>query len=411
MDEEGVDAQTLPGGLKSSLTRQKFLWLAASGLAVAAVDPLEALATKKCKYGTMTVTRIVNGKKKKVKICRPAPRTPTATSTATTTPPPTLRGLADRDGFSIGSQGVSYYLQRSSAYPQYGATLGGQFNMVESADLDWKTAHPSSALYNFADADTVIGFGKTHGMKIFAGSIVPVHDEYVPDWLRNLSADQLRSELKNYIAAVSKKYAGSIDVLTVVNEPLWGQLFYDGFWYQTLGESYIEDALFWTKQVMPQTRLIVSEYTDGETSDTTDHLFSLASDFRDRGVPIDGVGFEMHLNGARPPDVANIQSNLRRFFSAGIPVYITEFDVDMDSASGGEVSILAVQAQIYRDVLSAYLSAGGTFFNMFGFSDAVSWLNDLGEKSPQPLPFDKNYLPKPAFYALLDVLKYPPASL
>jgi endo-1,4-beta-xylanase len=66
---------------------------------------------------------------------------------------------------------------------------------------------------------------------------------------------------------------------------------------------------------------------------------------------------------------------------------------------------LTQQANIYRDMLEACLSADDcTAFVMWGFTDLYSWIPSANPGYGSALIFDESYNPKPAYYALIDVL-------
>lgn len=52
----------------------------------------------------------------------------------------------------------------------------------------------------------------------------------------------------------------------------------------------------------------------------------MGQDFIARGVPLQGVGFQMHLpiSGI---DLTSLRSNLQRFADLGLDLHITKFDV------------------------------------------------------------------------------------
>ena len=67
------------------------------------------------------------------------------------------------------------------------------------------------------------------------------------------------------------------------------------------------------------------------------------------------------------------------------------------------------QAELYRIMLQTCLqSEVCKGFVTFEFSDRFTWLGDcegcLGIPDPQPLPFDSDYQPKPAYFAMYEVL-------
>jgi hypothetical protein len=81
----------------------------------------------------------------------------------------------------------------------------------------------------------------------------------------------------------------------------------------------------------------------------SDAIYAMVRDFRQRGVPVDGVGFQMHIANLHP-DVASIAANIKRFTALGVQVHITEMDVALPVDPGGNprAEDLQLQADIYR---------------------------------------------------------------
>lgn len=81
---------------------------------------------------------------------------------------------------------------------------------------------------------------------------------------------------------------------------------------------------------------------------------------------------------------------------------ITEMDVQM-GGSGARAERLEKQAQVYREVLQICLRQPRCkVFTLWGFTDAHSWLS-----ASEPLIFDADYRPKPAYFALQHTLQQP----
>jgi endo-1,4-beta-xylanase len=124
----------------------------------------------------------------------------------------------------------------------------------------------------------------------------------------------------------------------------------------------------------------------------------MARDFKARGVPIDGIGFQMHLTDP-PGPLPSIEANIRRLEALGLQVQITELDVRLSADGTGSSTsreLLARQARIYREVMRLFLKYPGcTAIQTWGFTDKYSWLPAF-----YPLEFDANYQPKPAYGAM-----------
>lgn len=135
------------------------------------------------------------------------------------------------------------------------------------------------------------------------------------------------------------------------------------------------------------------------------NMYTYIKEAKARGVPIDGIGMQMHVDGTHPPVKDEVIANMRRFGELGVEVYVTEFDVNMQDVRADDKDKDQIQANIYYEMMRACIESKVCHsFALLGITDKETWYNHLGLKDPRPLPFDKSYRPKPAFYALRDAL-------
>jgi len=113
-------------------------------------------------------------------------------------------------------------------------------------------------------------------------------------------------------------------------------------------------------------------------------------DFKSRGVPIDGVGFQGHFNSASPVP-SNFQTTLANFAALGVDVAITELDI---AGSG------TTQANSYRTVVNNCLAVSRCVgITVWGIRDSDSW-----RSGDTPLLFDNSGNKKAAYDAVLAAL-------
>jgi endo-1,4-beta-xylanase len=98
--------------------------------------------------------------------------------------------------------------------------------------------------------------------------------------------------------------------------------------------SYIERCFRWAHEADPQALLFYNEAEAEPINLKSDAIYAMVRDFRQRGVPIDGVGFQMHIANLRA-DIESISANIRRFTALGVQVHITEMDVALPVDSSG----------------------------------------------------------------------------
>jgi endo-1,4-beta-xylanase len=169
--------------------------------------------------------------------------------------------------------------------------------------------------------------------------------------------------------------------------------------------AYIEQAFRWAHEADPQDLLFYNDNGAETANAKSDAIYAMVKDFKARGVPIDGVGMQMHIFDLQA-DAEGISRNIARFTALGVQVHITEMDVALPVDAAGHASVpdLARQADIYRAIASACLAhAGCTAIQTWGFTDKYSWIGwkTNGAKG-KALLFDRYYEPKSAFDALAE---------
>ena len=316
-----------------------------------------------------------------------------------------MRSLANAHGILIGAAVASASL---CSEPTYHETLTGEFNALTPENaMKFGPLCSSRGNYNFGEADAIVAMAEEHGMKVRGHTLV-WHNQ-LPSWLtdRQWSRDELTGILHEHIATVAGHYRGRIWAWDVVNEAVEddGSL-RNSLWLQSIGPEYIEMAFRWAHEADPDALLFYNDYSGEGLGTKSDAIYALVADLRKRGVPIDGVGLQMHipLDGTpRPEDVA---ANMQRLAALGLQVHITEMDVRIPEPVTEEK--LALQAQMYHKMLDVCLTAENcTAFETWGFTDSHSWIPEYFPGSGKALIFDEAYRPKPAFNEMMGTLADP----
>lgn len=325
-----------------------------------------------------------------------------------------LREEAKKVGITIGSAANTW---RPSPDPRYEQVLADQFNLlVPGGEFDWEwLICPDATHYNFAGADEQVHFAQRHGMAIRAYLLPSGSDATgLPAWLTGAgySRDDLLAIVHDHIDTVVGRYKGVVSEWLVASETIYDGTFVPwNFWLKNVGLDFIDQVFTWTRAADPAAKLLYefssNEWAEPQASAIYNHI----ADLKRRGIPVDDVGFEMHVDGAAPPTKAQLLGVMQRLGTLGVGVQVNEMDVNVYGVPGTLADKYAVQAQVFRDALEALLESGvGTGFTTWDFVDPESWLflpDVVKERGPAqaPLLFDDNYQPKPAYFALLDVLK------
>jgi endo-1,4-beta-xylanase len=327
----------------------------------------------------------------------------------------TLRDAADRAGVLIGTAVRAQRLVETA----YASTLAREYNLVEPENaMKWDTIHPGPALFDFSEPDRIVDFAMAHGMKVRGHTLV--WHQQNPPWLTDghYTPAQLSGILEKHIKTVVGHYRGKVFAWDVINEAydepvrssLRSTIWYDrpGIAPAQKGTAYIEQCFRWAHEADPEALLFYNEAESQTINPKSDAIYAMVQDFRRRGVPLHGVGFEMHISNLHP-DVAAISANIGRFTALGIQVHITEMDVSVPVDANGDPlpEDLKLQGEVYSHIATACLSHPGcNVIQTWGFTDKYSWIGSHSRHTRgAALPFDRDYRPKPAYEALRTVLE------
>lgn len=324
----------------------------------------------------------------------------------------TLSSAGSREHLLIGTA-VDTNLLSDSAYS---GTLGREYSQLEpEGDLKWKVVHPSRNSYNFSPADRLWSFANSHSMKMRGHTLVWYHT--LPGWLTSgkFTAAELSTLLQDHISTVMGHYKGELYAWDVVNEAfnnngtIRPSVWYNspGIGFSGQGTKYIEQAFQWAHAADPDCLLFYNDYDAEVVNAKSNAVYNMVKDFKSRGVPIDGVGLQMHI-GLRGLDLASLDANVKRLTGLGLQVQITEMDVKLPVPSNGNATgaDLQAQANVYRNVLKVCIRYPKfTAFQTWGFTDAHSWIPSFSPGYGAALPFDRQYNQKPAYWQIVDLLR------
>jgi endo-1,4-beta-xylanase len=310
---------------------------------------------------------------------------------------PPLRDLADARGIWIAPSVVHDPLVNE---PIYAETLAREFNMLTPENaMKWAATHPQQFQYTFSQADTIFNFALANGMGIHGHNLC--WQSYNPSWLTSghFSRNQLIKILGDHIHTVAGRYSGSIVAWDVVNEAVnAGGNLAPGIWRDGLGPDYLDWAFQFARQADPNALLLYNDYGAEVINAKSTGIYNLVRDMMDRGIPIDGVGFQMHVTTSGI-NYGSFAQNLQRFADLGLALFVTEMDVRMQLPVTD--AKLAMQADVYRNVMDVCLNQRAcNGLLMWGFTDAHSWIPSFYPGWGAALILDEAYSPKPAYDAL-----------
>ncbi len=340
------------------------------------------------------------------------PKSASPESLSTASSALTLRQVAEARHITIGAAAASAYLSEAD----YSAILGSEFSQLQAEnEMKFGVIHPRPDTdpnpYDFKGGDALVTFAQSHSMQVRGHTLV-WHNQ-VPSWVTkgNYSASQLADILQRHIKTVMAHYASKVYAWDVVNEAFND----DGtmrhtIWYDQpgigagSGTKYIEQALRWAHEADPNAKLFYNDYDAEEINKKSDAIYAMAEDFKKRGVPLDGIGFQTHvtLKFDDPAKLVSYARNLERFAKLGLELHITELDIRLTDSS---TSSLAEQARLYGEITSLCVQQPQCkVLQTWGFTDKHSWIPGFFKGYGWALLWDDKYQKKPAYEAVNDAL-------
>lgn len=311
---------------------------------------------------------------------------------------PPLRTLAEKHGLQVGAAVEPNLLLQD---PEYAQVLAREFNLVVAENvMKWGALQTTRGQFNFAPADLLVEFAQKNHMAVRGHTLV--WHQQLPRWVYgDFTPAEMEAILREHIQTVVGHFRGKIAYWDVANEVIGDDAELRPTPFEVLPD-YLEKAFRYAHTADPGAKLFYNDYGAEGLGPKSDAIYALLKSLKDKGVPLDGVGFQAHLDLNFSPTAARMAENLERFAKLGLEIHITEMDVRL-SGPGSKAERLQKQAQIYQEVLQVCLRQPRCkVFTLWGVSDAYSW-----RAASEPLIFDADYQPKPAYFALRRTLQQP----
>lgn len=332
------------------------------------------------------------------------------TQTVPMVSPPAVNNVTLKNmPFPFGAA-VSASLLRSNA--NYKALVIKEFSSITAENaMKFGALHPTENTYNFTDADEIVALAQANGKRVHGHTLNWYRS--LPDWVINFQGNTQAWEnlLKNHIQNVVGHFKGKVTSWDVVNEAIDEDGSYrNSIWLQKLGPDYIARAFEYAHQADPNALLFYNDYGHEYSMVKRTAILNLVNSLKTRGVPIDGIGLQMHTQYNQTD--ANLTSAITSAAATGLKVHIAELDIALntknESALTYTATLAAQQAAKYKLIVQTYFSIpkaqqfGITTWNV---TDADSWIPVTYNRPDWPLLFDSNYQRKSAYQAVLDAVK------
>ncbi len=310
--------------------------------------------------------------------------------------------------------------------------IAREFNSITAENsMKWMEIHPEEGRWNWAPADQFVDFGTEHGMRIVGHTLV-WHSQmprsvFLDESGNPVSRERLAARMENHIATVVGRYRNRIGIWDVVNEAIdeeekgWRQ----PQWLTILGPTYMERAFQLAHDADPKAHLIYNDYNEHNPGRRA-FLVERIRDYKRRGIPIHGVGFQGHI-GLDYPDLREYEASIEAIAAQGLKVHVTELEVDVlprpSAFTGAEISAVEKYADklnpyvdgLPKEVEQEQIDRYKRFFELllkhrdkiervtfWGMHDGESWKNNfpVRGRTNYPLLFDRKLNKKPVYDAV-----------
>lgn len=315
-----------------------------------------------------------------------------------------LKELAD---FPMGNiVSASKLASSSSANESFKQILNLEYNSI-TAENDMKMANIFSGpdTYDFSDGDAIVAYAKSNGFRVHGHALI--WHQSIPSWLNGFAGDdaEFEAQIEGYVKATVAHFAQEKDtegnaIVTswdVVNEYFDGSSMRSSLFSQRMGPDYHKKVFQWAREADPDVKLFYNDYNIAGEPGKRNAIINMVDDFQTEGIPLDGLGMQMHLNHDWPSN--DLPTAVQDIADTGLLVHVSELDVKVNYGDDvNELTQERAEAQerqyqragyYYTTLVPAAQQFGIT---IWGFRDQDSWLYDGG--SDWPLLYNADFITK-----------------
>jgi len=284
--------------------------------------------------------------------------------------------------------------------------------------------HPAENTWRFERSDALVKWCTDHNLAIHGHTLV--WHAQTNDWFfREGDKATVTQRLQEHIRVLVGRYKGKIRSWDVVNEAIndggapqadQTENLRNSSWLQNLGSEFLPLAFKFAHEADPDAKLYYNDYGIEAGPKHASSLVLLRRLIKD-GTPIYGVGIQGHWSTNAVPYAALDQA-ITDYAALGLKVSITELDVTIRGAAGGQLDPgfggrrfgggtpaapedLKQQADAYARLFALLIKHKNDMdrVTFWGLSDRRTWR--FGQ---HPLLLDSHNQRKPAYVAIVDAL-------
>jgi endo-1,4-beta-xylanase len=248
----------------------------------------------------------------------------------------------------------------------------------------WSSVEGTRDVYNWGPLDNIYNFAVSNGFRYRHHNLV--WGQQQPSWITALDSATQRAQVEEWIRLVGERYPKT-DFIDVVNEPLNAPAAYRNALggNGATGWDWVITVFQWARKYCPGAKLHVNEYNILQSNTVTDRYIGLIDTLKVRSL-IDGIGIQGHYFEFKGTgysySISTLKSNLEKLATKGLPIYITEFDINE-----ADDAIQLQNYQIYFPLFWDHPAVKG--ITLWGYAENAVW-------KPYAFVVDYRNAPRPA---------------
>jgi endo-1,4-beta-xylanase len=299
------------------------------------------------------------------------------------------KAASNGQSFRVVAQGSSYYTAQDQSLTTTWTQYSFNFTPTENS---------ISIKFHFPNAGTFLIDN------LFAGLLSSVLDPVqvnnaLKNWITKM-ATHFKTKVTGWDVANEVIIDGTGDLRTSANSYGNGNGYF--YWADYLGRNYIDSAFRWANAADPSAKLFINDYNLESDGRKLDSMLALITRLKASGVPIHGVGLQMHIS--INTNNAGIDNAFQKLAATGLLIHVSEMDVRINPSNtspfNASQALFDQQAQKFRYAAESFFrnvpAAQRYGLTVWNLTDADSWIVTSGHVD-FPTLFDNSYNKKPAF--------------
>lgn len=264
--------------------------------------------------------------------------------------------------------------------------------------VKWGSMEPRKGEVDYSVIDGILKWTEENNIPIRGHNLFWGIPQFVQQWVKDLSDDELRQTIQNRAGSVTVRYRGRFTEYDLNNEMIHGNYYED-----RLGPEITKLMAEWAHNGDPDAKLWLNDYdilTGNRLADYMAHIRKLLK----QGVPIAGIGVQGHLHG-ETFDRSQLQKALDSLAIFKLPIRVTEFNMPGQRSKYYREKIMAMSPQEeelkakeltdYYRICFAHPAVEGIL--MWGFWAGANWI-------PVSSLYNRDWSPTPAAEAYQNLI-------